>query len=364
MFRNGQAADAVKALEEDGRFHLVAGGRDATVAQTAKLWRTMTDANAANPDYSLLVMTDTNAHALEIGKAIRANRRAAGEIGRDEVTKRAMDPNSGETFDLPVAVGDRLRLFTRVNDADVGRSRYLGANGDVIEVRQVLPDGMRIRNADGEEGRITWSQMKPWRAPKNDPIRVTMGMAVTVDSAQSMTKTAAIYSLPEGSGMATGYKGYTAMSRHTGEAHLVVSDAAERKAIVQRQMLGAGDAPSRQDVVRNIATNLSRFATKRQATTLLEQAITVQRHALRSLQSTAVAEARGHGSRGRYEITRLANAMHHVQQHATEIISQAPRHARNAVQHANDLWRASIERGQREQPRHEQTPSRGLGFER
>ena len=50
-----------------------------------------------------------------------------------------------------------------------GRSRYLGSNGDVVEVRQVLSDGLRIRNADGEEGRITWAQMKPWRAPKNDP---------------------------------------------------------------------------------------------------------------------------------------------------------------------------------------------------
>jgi len=283
MFRDGQAADAVKALEEVGRFHLVAGGHDTTVVQTAKLWHRMTEAHKADADYSLLVMTDTNAHALEVGKAIRAIRRQAGELGRDEVTTRAIDPNSGETFDLPIAVGDRLRLFTRVNDADVGRGRFLGSNGDVVEVRQVLSDGLRIRNADGEEGRITWSQMKPWRAPKNDPIRATMGMAVTVDSAQSMTRTAAIYSLPNGTGMATGYKGYTAMSRHTGEAHLVVSDAAERKAIVKRQMLGAAETPSREDVVRNIATNLSRFATKRQATTLLEQAIDVRRNSLRNL---------------------------------------------------------------------------------
>ena len=154
MFRNGQAADAVKALEEDGRFHLVAGGREATVARTAKLWRTMTEANQAEPDYSVLVMTDTNAHALEIGRAIRAIRREAGELGRDEVTQRALDPNSGETFDLPVAVGDRLRLFTRVYDAEAGRRRYLGSNGDVVEVRQVLSDGMRIRNADGDEGQL------------------------------------------------------------------------------------------------------------------------------------------------------------------------------------------------------------------
>jgi len=309
MFRDGQAADAVKALEEDGRFHLVAGGREATVAQTAKLWRTMTEANKADPDYSLLVMTDTNAHALEIGKAIRVLRRADAEIGRDEVTLRAMDPNSGETFNLPVARGDKLRLFTRVNDADVGRSRYLGSNGDVVEVRQVLSDGLRIRNADGEEGRITWAQMKPWRAPKNDPVRVTMGMAVTVDSAQSMTKTAAIYSLPNGTGIATGYKGHTAMSRHTGEAHLVVSDAAERKAIVRRQMLGAGQTPSREDVVRNIATNLSRFATKRQATTLLEQAISVQRNSIRNLlHGSAIVQRQGETGISRFRTRfRLTN---------------------------------------------------------
>jgi TrwC relaxase/AAA domain len=307
MFRDGQAADAVKALEEDGRFHLVAGGREATVAQTARLWRTMTEANKAAPDYSLLVMTDTNAHALEIGTAIRAIRRGAGELGRDEVTLRALDPNSGETFDLPVAVGDRLRLFTRVNDADAGRSRYLGSNGDVVEVRRVLSDGLRIRNAAGEEGRITWAQMKPWRAPKNDPVRVTMGMAVTVDSAQSMTRSAAIYSLPNGTGVATGYKSYTAMSRHTGEAHLVVSDAAERKAIVKRQMLGAGETPSRGDVVRNIAANLSRFATKRQATTLLGQAIEVQRNSIRSLLhgSAIIAKRQGEACISRYKIARL-----------------------------------------------------------
>jgi hypothetical protein len=258
-----------------------------------------------------------------------------------------MDPNSGETFDLPIARGDKLILFTRVNDADVGRSRYLGANGDVVEVRQVLPDGMRIRNADGEEGRITWSQMKPWRAPKNDPIRATMGLAVTVDSAQSMTKTAAIYSLPEGSGMATGYKGYTAMSRHTGEAHLVVSDAAERKAIVKRQMLGAGAAPSRADVIRNITTNLSRFATKRQATTTLEQAIDVHRHSIRSFHRGTEAVQRdamreSHHVSG-YEMSRLAAVVQQMQQRTM------------------DIWSATVGVGRH---RTTQQPERDRGYER
>lgn len=315
LWRDGQAADAIQALDQDGRFHLVAGGAAATVQHTAGLWRQMIEANKSDPDYSLLVMTDTNAHALEIGKAIRSLRRAAGELGAEERVMKALDPNSGETFDLPMSVGDRLRLFTRVYDADVpGRGRSLGSNGDVVEVRELRADGLRIRTADGEEGRITWAQMKPWRAPKNDPIRATMGMAVTVDSAQSMTKTAAIYALPDGSGMATGYKGYTAMSRHTQAAHLVVSDAAERKAIVKRQMLGLAETPSRDDVVRNIAVNLSRFATKRTATAQLEQAIDIQRHAVRSLRSTTALEARSQGMLRRHEVTRLANVIHHVQQ--------------------------------------------------
>jgi hypothetical protein len=334
MFRDGQAADGIAALQEDGRFHLVAGDKNVTVRHTADLWRKLTDAGRDDPDHTVLVMTDTNAHALEIGKAIRANRRAVGEIGRDETTLKAMDPNSGETFNLPVATGDKLRLFTRVYDADAPkRSKHLGSNGDVIEVRQVLSDGLRIRNADSDEGRITWAAMKPWRAPKNDPVRVTMGMAVTVDSAQSMTRTAAIYTLPDGSRASTGYKGYTAMSRHQAEAHIVVSDAAERKAITQRQMLGAEQKPSQEDVVRNIAANLSRFAEKRYATAMLEKAIDVQRGAVRSFLSGSEAVHRnvqrtGVADISRYEATRLSEVIRRVQQHAQRQAQQVQQRLR------------------------------------
>lgn len=192
-------------------------------------------------------------------------------------------------------------------------------------------------NADGDEGRITWAQMKPWRAPKNDPVRVTMGMAVTVDSAQSMTKTAAIYALPNGSKASTGYKGYTAMSRHTGEAHLVVSDAAERKAITQRQMLGAEQKPSQEDVVRNIATNLSRFAEKRYATAMLEKAIDIQRGAVRSFLSGAEAVQRSGQRTGvadvsRYQAIRLSEVVH------------------QSVDVARDLGRRVSQQVQRPQP--------------
>jgi hypothetical protein len=268
LFRAGRADDGIAAMREDGHLHLVAGGPDAVIRRTVADWRQRTDAHASDPDYSLIVMTPTNARVLDIGLAIRADRRAAGEIGAVETTVKAMDPNSKTQFDLPLSVGDKIRTFTRTHDADTpGRKKkMLSANGDVIEILKLLPDGLQVRNAAGEEGRVTWSQMKPWRAPKNDPVRISLGYAVTIDSAQSLTRSDAIVSLPDGSKQVTGYKAYTALSRHVGSASLFVSDAAERKQIVGRQMLGLLETPREADVIRNIGANLSRFAAKSQAT--------------------------------------------------------------------------------------------------
>ena len=165
MFRDGRAVEAIAVMREDGQIHLVAGGPAPVIQRTTELWRKLTDANAANPDYSLLVLTPTNAPAREVGMAIRADRRAAGEIApEDGAVLKAIDPNSQETFDLPVAVGDRLRMFTRTYDAEThGTRKWLSANGDVLEVLKLQPDGMRMRNASGDEGLVTWVQMKATR---------------------------------------------------------------------------------------------------------------------------------------------------------------------------------------------------------
>src|SRR4051812_31949669 len=79
-------------------------------------------------------------------------------------------------------------MFTRTYDADTsGRKKWLSSNGDVMEVRAVLQDGLLLRNAEGAEGRVTWAQMKPWRAPKNDPVQLSYGYASTVDASQALT---------------------------------------------------------------------------------------------------------------------------------------------------------------------------------
>jgi hypothetical protein len=287
MFRDGRAVEAISTMREDGQVHLVAGGPAPVIRRTTDLWRKLTDANAANPDYSLLVMTPTNAQAREVGMVIRANRRAAGEIAsEDGAVLTAMDPNSQEIFDLPVAVGDKLRMFTRTFDAEAkGARKFLSSNGDVVEVLKLQRDGLRVRNAGGDEGLITWAQMKPWRAPRNDPVRVTYGYATTVDTAQSATTTAAILSMPEGSRQVTGYKAYTAGSRPQVEYHIVVSDAAERRDIVARQMIGVPhELPREADVLRNLAVNLGRFETKRNATDLRISAVAAERDMVASFQ--------------------------------------------------------------------------------
>ena len=136
MFRDGRAAEGLSAMQDDGRMHLVAGNTEQVFRHTTALWREMTDANKADPDYSLIVMTPTNEQARSVGAALRQDRRAAGEIGRAETTVRARDPNSKETFDLALSVGDKIRTFTRTYDADVGPKKRLSNNGDVVEIKE------------------------------------------------------------------------------------------------------------------------------------------------------------------------------------------------------------------------------------
>ena len=268
MFRDGRAEEGLAAMREDGDLAIVAGGAEATIRQTVAQWRQQVTENALDPDYSLIVITPTNQRVLDIGTAIRSNRREAGEItGPDVVIPAKIEAKGSETVDLPLAVGDKVRPFHRLYDADTpGRSKFIASNGDVVEVRELLPDGMRIRNADGEEGRITWAQLKPFRAPKNDPVRLTYGYASSVHAAQSLTRTQAIWALPDGSRGVSGPDAYVSLSRHTDGVKMIVSDAAERKQIQSRKMLGVAEDPPREaEVVRNIAANLSRFQKRRLA---------------------------------------------------------------------------------------------------
>jgi hypothetical protein len=242
---------------------------------------------------------------------------------------KAMDPNSQETFDLPVAVGDKLRMFTRTFDVEAkGARKFLSSNGDMVEVLELQPNGLRVRNASSDEGLVTWAQMKPWRAPRNDPVRVTYGYATTIDAAQSATTTAAILAMPEGSRQVTGYKAYTAGSRPQVEYHMVVSDAAERRDIVRRQMIGVPqELPREADVLSNLAANLGRFDAKRNATDLRISAVAAERSMIASFQRGMEPLARQQQTSGMqltiYARQRLAPAMARVMAAMQQVQEQA-----------------------------------------
>ncbi|WP_034997708.1 hypothetical protein [Beijerinckia mobilis] len=54
----------------------------------------------------------TNQDAADISQAIRERLKARGEIGDDEKLYKAVD-QLGETYDLWIATGDKLRLYRR-----------------------------------------------------------------------------------------------------------------------------------------------------------------------------------------------------------------------------------------------------------
>jgi hypothetical protein len=173
LFRDGKAAEALEMKQRDGTAELVAGGRQATVQRVAQLWRERIDANRADPEFTLTVSAPTNADAREIGAAIRAESRRAGRLGPDATVLQATD-RIGETYKLPLAVGDRVRLFDRVHDATVpGRKSVLGNNGDVVTTRELTDQGMIVHNHIGAEGLVAWRKIQ---ARRGDPIRLTYGL--------------------------------------------------------------------------------------------------------------------------------------------------------------------------------------------
>jgi hypothetical protein len=269
LFRAGRAAEALEMKQQDGTAELVAGGRQATVQRVAQLWRLRLEANRADPGYKLTISAPTNADAREIGAAIRAERRQAGELGDDAKILDATDRN-GDTYRLALAVGDRVRLYDRVHDARVpGRKTVLASNGEVVEIRALTEEGMIVRNDAGIEGLVAWRKIQ---ARKDAPVRLGYGYAMTVDTAQGSTATEHIHALPAGSHAIHGFKAYTAASRHERTTWIVVDEASERRQLGSRSMIGHRPDIREPDVWRQIGENLSRQPQKASALDLLQQA--------------------------------------------------------------------------------------------
>ncbi len=284
LFREGRAAEALAIKREDQTARLVAGNYDQVVAAIADLWLERSTANSHDPKYTLSVTAPTNPDARAIASAIRERRRATGSLGPNQVLLSACD-QLGNAFELPLAIGDRVRLFSRTNASYSDRSRGLiGNNGSILEVLSIGKDGMMLRNRLGRAGLVAWDTL---RHPESGRIRLMYGDVLTIDSAQGLTSTEHIQAMPAGSSAVNGFKAYTASSRHRRTTYILCSEGAERREIVTRRPLGDTRRISDTDVWVNIGRNLSRQPEQESALTFMERAHQVRRESVTAFQIAA-----------------------------------------------------------------------------
>jgi hypothetical protein len=185
-----------------------------------------------------------------------------GQIGKDVTVLDAGDGRH-ERYQLPIAIGDQVRLFDRVY---AGR-RAIASNGEVAEVRAVTSQGLVLRGKDGTEGLVAWKKIQR----SGGPVRLTYGYAFTIDTAQGITKAENIHTMLGGSQAVNGFKAYTAGSRHEHQYWLIVDDASERREITNRAMLGMKPQISEPEVWQNVSENLRRQPLKPGALEMLRE---------------------------------------------------------------------------------------------
>lgn len=281
LFRKGRAAEGVERLREDGHAILVQGGRRHAVEAVAGLWEARQAANAGREGYTLTVSAPTNSDARAISGAIRERRRSAGTLGPDQVMIQATDQGRVE-YELPLAVGDRVRLFNRVNarTGEGGIGGNIGRNGSVLTVEEISEAGIQLRTNKGTSGLVRWDSL---RDENSGRIRLTYGDVITLDAIQSATSTEHINALPSGSEAVQSFKNYVGQSRSRETTWLVVADGRERAEIMGRRALGNVEPISEEQVWANVARNLSRQPEKELATDLLDRAHEVHTGTVRSL---------------------------------------------------------------------------------
>jgi len=255
LFRDGEAGTAFAMKRQDGTARLLEGDYDQVVRQIADLYIERDDAlKAQGPDYGITVTTLTNAEAADISRAIRDRLKARGE-GTDEATYKAVvyRGEKPEFFDLPIATGDRLRMYRKTVAQIDGERATIGNNGDIVEVVGKTAVGLILRNARGQTAEIDRKRLSDPRTG-----RLGFGRAFTIDAAQGMsTKGEHINALPHGTGATTAFKTYTAESRATGRTLTLISKAAVHAAVQRSRALGDVTPMTEDDLWERVAKDAS-----------------------------------------------------------------------------------------------------------
>jgi hypothetical protein len=319
LFRHSKAEAALAMKREDGTAILVGGDQDQVVGEIADLYIERRDfLRASGAKDSVTVSTPTNDDAADISRAIRARLQARGEIGTKETIYAAIDQR-GETYDLPIAIGDRLRLFRRtwVESAEKGKKGgYIGNNGDVVEVVAHHDDGLLLRAADGRTGKVEWRRLRH----EGGRLLLGFGYAVTIDAAQGTTSAEHINALPRGTAALSAFKTYVAESRARGTTWTMIAEGAVLEAEKLSRALGDQTPITSADLWKRVATHMSEKPYKPLGTDLVVGARRARDHAIDTLIQSCHrldiqrAAGRNHGNefrqRKRAEIVRKAVGRH------------------------------------------------------
>ncbi|MDD2878370.1 MAG: MobF family relaxase [Acidiphilium sp.] len=248
MFRRGEAEQALEMKREDGSAKLVGGDYDQVVQRIADLYLERRDVlRVAGARRGITISALTNEDAGNISRAVRDRLKMRGEIGQDEIVVPAIMPSGDrhtEHHDLPIATGDKLRLFRRVRGTPIsspdanGKYRTpiaIGNNGTIVTVLERREDGLVLEGVKNRRAFVSWDRLKD---EKTGRILLGHGHALTIDSAQGVTSDEHINALPRGSSSITAFKAYTAESRHVRRSYTMISEASVLESVKMSRALG------------------------------------------------------------------------------------------------------------------------------
>jgi len=258
LFRDANAKEALEMKRDDGTAILAGGDYDQVVARIADLYLTRRDIlQAAGSKRGITISALTNEDAANISKAIRSRLKERGEIGANEIVYRAVAPGGDKDrrlFELPVAIGDSLRLYQRTRATVHGKNVPFGNNGHIVKVVGQNADGLVLEDKKGRIGEAAWENLID---KKTGRLMLGFGHALTIDAAQGLTSDEHINALPRGTAGITAFKAYVAESRAKGDTWTIISEAAVFEAEKRSRALGDAKPVEFADLWKRIGADMS-----------------------------------------------------------------------------------------------------------
>ena len=245
---------ALAMKRQDGTARFVGGDQDQVVGRIADFYMERRDVlKLAGAKRGITVSALTNADTADLSRAIRDRMKARGELRDDERVYDAVDQR-GDQYTLPIATGDKLRLFRRTWAKIEGKGGSIGNNGDIVEVVGKMANGLILRDKDGRTGEVEWRRLEDKETGR---LLVGFGHAMTVDAAQGITSDEHINALPRGTAGMTGFTAYVAESRARGTTWTMISDEATFDAVRSKRALGDLAPIKADDMWSKVAENMA-----------------------------------------------------------------------------------------------------------